>query len=383
MSPNAFAWICLSLIGLTAAFWFAGILAGMSQNAAREKPLNAFVSVLVAARNEDETIERCLSSLLAIDYPASLLEIILVDDHSTDQTRSIAKKISEKYEGKLKILQAPDNDENVAPKKIALDFGIKHSNGEFLFFTDADNEVPREWIFSMLKFYDEKTGAVAGLSLPHKDHSKLYRLERIFINYTSIAAIGWNSPASVCGQNFSYRRKAFEDAGGMNFKNVISGDDDLMAQAIAGKKWKVRFCLSPQSVVTDLRNPRFSDLMQSTPRHLSTAKFYPLHWQVIYGLSIIASFLFLILFITAFFNASFRFILLPALLLKLIPDGLGIFMLKNKFKFRFSISEFFLLEFLLPFYISLRPLLLFLPGYSWKKRIFGKTLIRDKKISVR
>ena len=64
---------------------------------------STFVYVIVAARNEEENIARCLRSLLNQTYPEELYEVILVDDNSTDNTLSIARSLSEKDE-RLKLL---------------------------------------------------------------------------------------------------------------------------------------------------------------------------------------------------------------------------------------------------------------------------------------
>jgi glycosyltransferase involved in cell wall biosynthesis len=93
------------------------------------------VSIIVPARNEAATIKAGLSSLLALDYPA--LEIIAVNDRSTDETGEILEKMAQ-GNSRLKIFHLQELPPGWLGKNHALWYGAARSTGELLLFTDAD-----------------------------------------------------------------------------------------------------------------------------------------------------------------------------------------------------------------------------------------------------
>jgi len=107
------------------------------------------VSVIVAVRNEEKSIEFLIKSLLAQKYPSHLLEICIVDDHSNDSTsRRIEDFIArEKELQNLKLITLGPNDGY--GKKAAIEKGIKASLGELIIITDADCTAHSLWISTL------------------------------------------------------------------------------------------------------------------------------------------------------------------------------------------------------------------------------------------
>jgi chlorobactene glucosyltransferase len=101
---------------------------------AEELPL---ISVIVPARNEARNIGRCLRSILSARNAA--LEVILVDDHSTDGTREIAESIAAE-DDRLRVVSSPPLPPGWFGKQWACHNGFLASRGELLLFTDADTE---------------------------------------------------------------------------------------------------------------------------------------------------------------------------------------------------------------------------------------------------
>ncbi len=93
------------------------------------------VSVIVPARNEARHIERCVRSLLGSHYPA--LEVIVVDDHSTDGTGDLARTAGH-GDARLSVVVPPPLPEGWFGKPWACWIGAKAARGELLLFTDAD-----------------------------------------------------------------------------------------------------------------------------------------------------------------------------------------------------------------------------------------------------
>ncbi len=107
-------------------------LDAVSANAGDMPPL---VSVVIPARNEARNIERCVRSVLASQYSA--LEVIVVDDHSSDGTGDIARAIAQ-TDARLRVVSAPSLPAGWFGKQWACTTGARESRGELLLFTDAD-----------------------------------------------------------------------------------------------------------------------------------------------------------------------------------------------------------------------------------------------------
>jgi glycosyltransferase involved in cell wall biosynthesis len=123
---------------------------------------SGFVTVVVAARNEERTIKRCLQSLLDQTYPEESYEIIVVDDHSTDRTaRVVAETAATLRRGRLIHVSLGDVSAS-GGKPRAIAEGIRHARGDVILCTDADCVTPRGWIRSMAGQFGPGVAFVAG-----------------------------------------------------------------------------------------------------------------------------------------------------------------------------------------------------------------------------
>lgn len=109
------------------------------------------VSIVVIARNEEKMLPACLDALARLDYPKEEMEIVVVDDRSTDETREVIKRYPVKC-----VLG------NMRGRGSARNSGIKASSGEFIAFTDADCIVARDWLIKMVKGFDGPETAGCG-----------------------------------------------------------------------------------------------------------------------------------------------------------------------------------------------------------------------------
>lgn len=213
------------------------------------------VSVLVAARDERSNLERLVPALLAQDYPAEMLQLVVVDDRSTDGTAETAHRLGE---GRVEVVTVRALPEGVGPKKHALATGLACARGEIVLQIDADNRPGPGWISSMVGCFGSRTGAVCGLvfhapraaSTPAWFHG-IWAVEALGWGAVQEAAIGAGTPISANGGNLAYRRKAFDEVGGFSqHQRVVSGDDDFLVQSMADTgRWEVVSARSPDSEV--------------------------------------------------------------------------------------------------------------------------------------
>ena len=226
------------------------------------------VSVIVAARNEEKNILRCLESLDKLIYPEGKLEIILVDDQSTDNTGEIIdefisgkeifrKIVSKKEIGKLK------------GKTNALANGLEAANNEIIMTTDADCEVKPTWVKRTASYYFKNVGMVNGVTTQVAfDHfSGMQSLDFIYLLIVASSTINLGNPISCIGNNMSYRKEAYDEVGGYeNLPFSVTEDFNLMMAIHRLKKYKIIFPVDKDTLVTSLPCPDIKSLLHQKKR---------------------------------------------------------------------------------------------------------------------
>ena len=133
-----------------------GLLARWRVRPVRKAAWPASVSVILPVHNGEQWLAAKLESILALDYPAELLEILLVLDGATDRTRAIAAGFLGR--ANLKILDLPHGG-----KAAALNAALKHASGEILFLTDVRQQLdPRSLANLVACFADPAVGVASG-----------------------------------------------------------------------------------------------------------------------------------------------------------------------------------------------------------------------------
>lgn len=197
------------------------------------------ISVVVPARNEEAVIEQCIVSILQQSYPKELLEIIVVDDHSTDRTAGIAKPYCK--EGiQLITLQEQPGTQHVAFKKNAIEAAIQASTGSLVVTTDADCIFHKDWIKTIAAFhrYSKAVFIVAPVKIkPGSSPLSVFQSMDFAILQGITAASVYKKFHSMCnGANLAYEKAVFREVNGFkNIDHIASGDDMLLMQKICGK----------------------------------------------------------------------------------------------------------------------------------------------------
>ncbi|MDA0748062.1 MAG: hypothetical protein O2954_16185, partial [bacterium] len=131
-------------------------------------------------------------------------------------------------------------------KKNALEAGIRASQSDLIFTTDADCRPPQTWVASTVSCFEPGIGLVAGYAplLPGTNRlSNLLSLQALVVSALAAGSFGIGFPLSCSGRNLAYRRTAFTDAGGFAPIGHIRGGDDvlLMRQIASHTPWNLRF----------------------------------------------------------------------------------------------------------------------------------------------
>jgi cellulose synthase/poly-beta-1,6-N-acetylglucosamine synthase-like glycosyltransferase len=174
------------------------------------------VSVIIAARNEEGNISRCLTSMSALRYPKEKLDIVVVDDRSTDGTAAIVRQFSA-ANPTIRLIVAQPESGQLRGKTNAVTQGIEASSGEIIMFTDADCEVQPGWVEETVKYYrDESVGLVAGFTELRAEtlFERMQALDWLLLLSIAAGGIRLGFPFTVIGNNLSVRRKAYDAFGG-------------------------------------------------------------------------------------------------------------------------------------------------------------------------
>jgi cellulose synthase/poly-beta-1,6-N-acetylglucosamine synthase-like glycosyltransferase len=213
-------------------------------------------TVIIPARNEEKNISACLDSLCKQDFPKDLLEIIVADDHSTDNTAAIVNRYSDQGISLLSLEKEMTGIEGRGgSKKAALAAGIKKAAGTLIVTTDADCIFPQQWLSTLVAFYEaNKPVFIAAPVKFSREQNALHIFQSLdFLSLQGITAASvFSRFHTMCnGANLAYEKKAFEEAGGFaGIDQIASGDDMLLMHKIyLLHPDKVMYCLSPDTIV--------------------------------------------------------------------------------------------------------------------------------------
>lgn len=284
------------------------------------------VTVIIPARNEEENIGALLDDLMEQSYPASLLQVVVVDDGSTDSTAAVAGRYAAVG---VEVLHTAAETGTVAYKKRAIVTGITHATGELIITTDADCRVPADWVKTIAAFY-EHTGAVfisspVGMRYRAGFFSGFQVLEFSGLVGIGGAAIAMHTPNMCNGANVAYSKEAFYAVGGFTGnEHIASGDDEfLMHKMHTVYPGKVHFLKHMEAIVRTEASPSLSAFIHQRMRWVSKSTQYTdkritliLAGSYLFNLSI------LMLLVSGIFNATALITAILLLCLKGITEGI-------------------------------------------------------------
>ncbi len=333
----------------------------------KSSPFEPTVSIVTAARNEESTIGACLESLLAIEYPANKFEIIVVDDCSTDTTPDILRTFSSKTT-QLKILSAKQELDHLRGKANAIAQGIDISSGEIVIMTDADCVVPRTWLRGTVAHYTDDVGVVAGLTLlqPTGWFAGMQSLDWAYILAVASSAMALHNPLSCIGNNFSFRRKAYDDIGG--YRNIgfsVTEDFSLFKAITRSGRWGYRYPLEKTTLVFSKACSSLQELYRQKRRWGVGGKDMPLS-----GLSImVIAFCFHAFLLLGYFFGLSQGLLAVGCIVKCVGDLLILSIPLRRTRQLSQLKYFLLFEIYFIAYVLLLPFAVFLGGrVLWKGR---------------
>ena len=363
--------IILALIYFSAILWLMSGLKKLKEpNEIEGTPT---VSILIAARNEEDNIEDCLNSLAAQKYPNKSFDTYIINDRSDDNTEKIISKFVSDHSN-FHLITVKNVPPKTSPKKHALQMGIDASNGDIILTTDADCTPPDGWISGMVKYYsDDSVGFVVGFSPINIGDSgfknRLFHLDSLSLAAVSAGSIGNNYPLTGTGRNLSYRRTSFESMNGFDeLWQFMSGDDDLLLHKAHRNGISVRYSISPSTFVWSNSYDSMAEISNQRRRHASKG----IHYYALPGMMGLKIALPVIYFLNLFIVLGLLGINsdLSSLALAMILKAIAEVSLLSMFSSIVNISGFLrlfpLAQFIHPFYVVIFGAWGTLGKFKWK-----------------
>jgi len=215
--------LAVCFIGIYVTIWFFLLFLEKEKEFHKHVDLKAFpkVSVLIPAHNEEKIISKTISSMLKIDYPRSRLEVVVIDDGSSDRTYQIAKSFAGKG---VQVYRKKKGG-----KASALNYGLKRVRTDLILALDADCFLARDALKKMVGEMQDKwtMAAIPSIEVLNKVSilQKIQAIEYSFMNFfrkltASIYALAI-APAAVL-----YKTKFLRKYGGFD-ENTLTEDFEI------------------------------------------------------------------------------------------------------------------------------------------------------------
>jgi len=331
-------------------------------------------SIIVPFRDEAGNLENLLQSFCRLEYPKEQFEIILINDFSSDSFLPVI----EKYKKDLPNLHCIDAiTSDMSPKKAALSLGISKSTFDWIVTTDADCEVPKNWLQAYnQKIVKDKPLFVSGLVKFSKLKSFLDRfqaLDLLSLQATLLGTFGQHKPMLCHGANLCYSKALFYELNGFtNHQNIASGDDVFLLEAAMQKYPKqVAVINSLEAVVTTHPEPTLKALLAQRARWAAKVTSYN-NWSIkLVGLVVFTMNSLLVGLAVLSLLKLFSFkLFLFAFLIKFNADALVLYRIARFFKQEQVLKSYLLSSLLYPLFSVTSAFLGLTKGYTWKKRYF-------------
>lgn len=213
------------------------------------------IAIIIPARNEAERLPVLLGSLKNQQYPGNAFEVIVIDDHSTDNTFNIASD----FRGlNITCIRLADHVKGAinSYKKKAIEIGIAHTQAELIITTDADCIAPPKWLKHINAFYQSHQPKMIIMPVAYRKEKTaldiFQSLDFMVLQGITGAAVHQQFHAMCNGANLAYTKNAFSAVNGFEgIDHIASGDDMLLLQKMSGQFPKDIHYLKDSSVIVE------------------------------------------------------------------------------------------------------------------------------------
>lgn len=362
--------------GLILWYYYGWITLPVFDRENGEAPPGTKVTVIIPARNEEKNIGACLGAVLGQSYPSSLMEVIVVNDHSSDGTAAVVEAFSA---SNLKLIHLADYLEGGKPlnayKKKAIETAVGEAAGDLIITTDADCIMGREWVSTLAGFYEKKKMKFIAAPVAFHRENNFFKVFQS-LDFMTMQGITGAAARLKCGTmcngaNLAYEKKAFEEVGGFTGVDCIASGDDmlLMYKMYRAFPDRIGFLKNDKAIVSTLAMSTVPEFMHQRIRWSSKAgKYDDKRLTAVLALVYLWNAWLLVLFVIALFRPFFWRLWIAALIFK---TGVELFFLlpvarffhKERLLWRFIPSQFLHIP-----YVIIAGWLGKFGSYRWKER---------------
>jgi cellulose synthase/poly-beta-1,6-N-acetylglucosamine synthase-like glycosyltransferase len=225
------------------------------------------VSVLVASRNEELNIERCLRSLDQVDFAKENMEIIIGDDNSDDQTARVVQDFI-RDKPHFRYIRISSQLARLKGKANVLAQLAHHARSDHFLYCDADIAVPPTWISEMLAHFKANTGVVVGLTRMKHTHllADLLSMEWLFALTTTRFFSLLKIPITGMGNNMAVTKEAYFKIGGYETIGFSIVEDYALFMAVVGGGYDFEMAYKPEVLSISEPVNTFKELLRQRKR---------------------------------------------------------------------------------------------------------------------
>ena len=332
------------------------------------------ISVIVAARNEEKNIPLLMEALIRQNYPINKYEIIIVNDRSLDDSRSLIESY-QLNNNNIHLINIEKTPLGWGNKKWALTQGIESARSDIILQTDADCIPHENWLQTMGTYFENPNiGFVCGASpLTHSDFllNRLFQMESLIQEAVNAGSIKNKLIVSCTGRNIAFRKELFNAINGyIGNEHILSGDDDLLLQKFAlNTNQLIDYSIDSNSLVESPAPSNFKIFLKQRLRFASKGLLY-YQTETTLEMKYILILLFLVncLFIWSIGNLFIigSLIYLIPVFIKMLADFLLSYIFINKLNKDWSLISYLILTILHPFYVVIIGALGPLIKVNWK-----------------
>ncbi|MFT7034220.1 MAG: biofilm PGA synthesis N-glycosyltransferase PgaC [Cyclobacteriaceae bacterium] len=332
------------------------------------------ITVLVPVRNEAENIEVLIRSIYKVAYDESRYEVIVINDHSTDNTRDIVTNLAKEYD-QLKII---DQKIGISGKKKAIELGVSFASGEIIVCTDGDCYVPQNWLAVYAETYRISPNSVmvfGGVRYKSNDSFiiNLLNIELSILQMIGGASMNLGIPTMINGANFSYTKAAFKTVDGYSGnRNIPSGDDEFLLRKLHSQfSSRIYFLKAKSTIVETLPPSSFATWINQRRRWAAKWKYHTDVYSKLIPVFIFLFNVFSVYMIFNVFSGNERTISMIFLGLKAVAEYVLISISTRFLGVSNRILNFVYLQLIYPFYVVFFAIASNFGRYTWKGREYN------------
>ncbi|WP_204344139.1 glycosyltransferase [Psychroserpens algicola] len=335
-------------------------------------------SVVIPFRNESKNLPQLLASVVALNYPKSLFEILFIDDESTDNSVDLIRTTLSNFD-QLDVSVVPNTRTTKSPKKDAITTAIALAKYDWIVTTDADCELPKYWLdtFDNYSHTRQLNMLVAPVTFkaPDSFFQRFQLLDILSLQGATIGSFGIHKPFLCNGANLAYTKDFFYTVNGFEGNTKIASGDDifLLEKAVKHDTSSVQYIKSSHSIVTTQAQPNFSTLKAQRVRWASKTSSYKNGFGKLTGFIVLLMNALLVclplLYVLQIISLK---TLMYTFSIKLLIDFLLIFKTARFFNQEQYLASYLFSSLIYPFFSVYIAFASMFKGYKWKDRAYSK-----------